>query len=222
MISLFPFFSLQTLQHALHVIGYPAVTLFILIESAGIPLPGEVMVLLASFSAVTDGQLQLPIIIACAAAGAIIGDNIGYYIGRTGGRKFIERFGRYFLLKPQHLDKAELFFKRHGAKTVFFGRFISLLRIWAAILAGMNHMPWRTFLIYNALGGIIWACYVSLLGYLAGHVFHEHFDQVELLVKTIGWGGLAIVMVTAASAFILYRRRRAHREEATMEKEEAT
>lgn len=86
----------------------------------------------------------------------------------------------------------------------------------------MNHMPWRTFLIYNALGGIIWACYVSLLGYLAGHVFHEHFDQVELLMKTIGWGGLAIVMLTAASAFILYRRRRAHREETTMEKEEAT
>ncbi|SRR5258708_1324179 len=224
MISLFSFFSLQSLQHALHVIGYPAVTLFVLIESAGIPLPGEVMVLLASFSAGTDGQLQLPIIIACAAAGAIIGDNIGYYIGRTGGRKFIERFGRYLLLKPQHLDKAELFFKRHGAKTVFFGRFISLLRIWAAILAGMNHMPWRTFLIYNALGGIVWACYVSLLGYLAGHVFHEHFDQVERLVKIIGWGGLVIVIVIAASAFILYRRRRAHREEATIkkEKEEAT
>lgn len=125
----FPFFSLQTLQYALHVIGYPAVTLFILIESAGIPLPGEVMVLLASFSAGTDGQLQLPIIIACAAAGAIIGDNIGYYIGRTGGRKFIERFGRYFLLKPQHLDKAELFFKRHGAKTVFL---VALSRSYAS------------------------------------------------------------------------------------------
>src|SRR5260370_38862497 len=116
-------------------------------ESAGIPLRGEVMVLLASFSAGTDGQLQLPIIIGCAAAGAIIGDNIGYYIGRTGGRKFIERFGRYLLLKPQHLDKAELFFKRHGAKTVFFGRFISFLCILSSIRAGSNHMPCRTFLI---------------------------------------------------------------------------
>ena len=169
------------------------------------------MVLLASFSAGTDGHLQLPIIIVCAAAGAIIGDNIGYYIGRTGGRKFIERFGRYFFLKTQHLDKAEIFFNRHSAKTVFFGRFISLLRIWAAVLAGMNHMSWRTFLIYNSLGGIVWACYVSLLGYLAGHVFHQHFDQVELLVKTIGWGGLAIMMLIAAGMLIFYRRCRAHR-----------
>jgi len=191
------------------MIGYPAVTLFILLESAGIPLPGEIMVLLASFSAGTDGHLQLPIIIACAATGAIIGDNIGYYVGRTGGRKFIERFGRYLLLKPQHLDKAELFFNRHGAKTVFFGRFISLLRIWAAVLAGMNHMHWRTFLIYNALGGIAWACSISLLGYLAGHVFHQHFDQVALLVKTIGWGGLAVVVVIGACTLIVYRRRQA-------------
>jgi membrane protein DedA with SNARE-associated domain len=124
------------------------------------------------------------------------------------------------LLKPQHLDKAELFFNRHGAKTVFFGRFISLLRIWAAILAGMNHMPWRIFLIYNALGGIVWACYISLLGYLAGHVFHQHFDQVERLVKIIGWGGLAIVIVIAAGAFFLYRIRRGHRESVTEEKKE--
>ncbi len=204
------FFSLQALQHILHIIGYPAVTLFILIESAGIPLPGEIMVLLASFSAGTDGHLQLPIIIACAATGAIIGDNIGYYIGHVGGRKFIERFGRYFFLKTQHLDKAEMFFNRHGAKTVFFGRFISLLRIWAAVLAGMNHMHWRTFLIYNSLGGIVWACSISLLGYLAGHVFHQHFHQVEWLVKIIGWGGTAIVLVITAGAVFTYRRHRAH------------
>src|SRR5260370_6905449 len=129
MISLFSFFSLQSLQHALHVIGYPAVTLFVLIESAGIPLPGEVMVLLASFSAGTDGQLQLPIIIACAAAGAIIGDNIGYYIARTGGRKFIERFGRYLFLKPHPLYTTELFFTPHPPQTIFFGPFIPLLHI---------------------------------------------------------------------------------------------
>lgn len=179
--------------------------------------------MLASFSAGTDGHLQLPIIIVCAAIGAIIGDNIGYYIGHTGGRKFIERFGRYFLLKTPHLDKADLFFNRHGAKTVFFGRFISLLRIWAAILAGMNHMPWRIFFIYNALGGIVWACYISLLGYLAGHVFHQHFDQVERLVKIIGWGGLAITIVIAAGTLMLYRRRRrTHCKPVTEEKEEVS
>ena len=173
------------------------------------------MVLLASFSAGTDGHLQLHIIIVCAATGAIIGDNIGYYIGYTGGRKLVERIGRYFLLKTQHLDKAECFFNRHGAKTVFFGRFISLLRIWAAVLAGMNHMPWRTFLIYNGLGGITWACSISLLGYLAGHVFHQHFDQVELLVKTIGWSGSVIVLVIAIGMFFVYRKHRAHGKDAT-------
>ena len=178
--------------------------------------------MLASFSAGADGHLQLPIIIVCAAAGAIIGDNIGYYIGCTGGRKLVECIGRYFLLKTQHLDKAECFFNRHGAKTVFFGRFISLLRIWAAVLAGMNHMPWRTFLIYNGLGGITWACYISLLGYLAGHVFHQHFDQVELLVKTIGWSGAAIVLVIAIGTLLFSRRRRARHKDVTTQSQKAS
>src|SRR2546423_8746892 len=97
--------SLQTLQNALHTLGHPAVTLFIMVESAGVPFPGETMLLLASFYAAIDQQLQLPIIIVCAAAGAIVGDNIGYYVGRTGGRVFIERFGRYIFLKPQHLER---------------------------------------------------------------------------------------------------------------------
>ena len=97
--------SLETLQNALHVLGYPAVTLFIMIESSGIPFPGETMLLLASFYAAIDHQLQLPLIIACAAVGAIAGYNIGYYVGRTGGRAFVERFGRYLFLKPRHLDR---------------------------------------------------------------------------------------------------------------------
>src|SRR5437763_10605839 len=95
--------SLETLQNALHILGYPAVMLFIMIESSGIPFPGETMLLLASFYAAIDHQLQLPFIIACAAFGAILGDNIGYYIGRTGGRAFAERFGHYVFLKPAHL-----------------------------------------------------------------------------------------------------------------------
>jgi membrane protein DedA with SNARE-associated domain len=203
------FFSLSTLEAVLNTLGYPAVTLFILIESAGIPLPGESIVLLASFYGATNGRLQLPIIIVCAAFGAIIGDNIGYLIGRTGGRKFVERFGRFFFVKVEHLDKAEKFFARHGAKTVFFGRFVSLLRIWAAFLAGVNKMHWRTFLFYNGLGGIVWATYVALLGYLAGHVFHEHFDQVEHLVHTIGWVGLALVGLLILGVVVLYYVRRA-------------
>src|SRR5436853_5692766 len=86
--------SLDTLQNALNILGYPAVTLFVMIESSGIPFPGETMLLLASFYAAIDNHLQIPIVIACAAAGAIIGDNLGYYAGRTGGRALVERFGR--------------------------------------------------------------------------------------------------------------------------------
>jgi membrane protein DedA with SNARE-associated domain len=204
-------FSLQTIANVLHVIGYPAITLFVLIECAGIPLPGETVVLLAAFSAGVDGQLQLPWIIVCASFGAILGDNIGFYIGRTGGRRFVERFGRFFFLKMEHLDKAEKFFERHGPKAVFFGRFVTFLRIWAAFLAGMHRMRWKTFLFYNALGGIVWTLYISLLGFFAGRVLHDHFDDVEFLVRTIGWTGLGICVLLAISAFVVFRIRRARR-----------
>ncbi|HLJ35393.1 MAG TPA: DedA family protein, partial [Ktedonobacteraceae bacterium] len=148
--------SLQTLQNALNTFGYLAVTVFIMIESSGIPFPGETMLLLASFSAATIApQLQIPLVIACAALGAILGDNLGYLAGRTGGRALALRFGRYVFLKPHHLDRAERFFAKHGDKTVFFGRFIAVLRAWSAFLAGINHMHWRSFLFYNATGGIV-------------------------------------------------------------------
>src|SRR5579871_1528882 len=138
--------SLQTLQNALSVIGYPAVTVFVMIESSGIPFPGETMLLLASFFAATNHTLQIPVVIACAALGAILGDNIGYAVGRTGGRALVMRYGKYIFLKQEHLDRAERFFAKHGNKTVFFGRFVSVLRAWAAFLAGVNSMHWRTFL----------------------------------------------------------------------------
>ncbi len=215
------FFSFHMLETALMTFGYPAIVLFILIESAGIPFPGESIVLLAAFYAATQGHLQLPLIIACAASGAILGDNVGYLVGRTGGRKFVERFGRYFFLKVEHLDKAEHFFTRHGAKTVFFGRFVTLLRIWAAFLAGVNRMHWRSFLIYNGLGGIVWATYIGLLGYLAGRVFHEHFDQIQELVHAIGWVGLALVVALAIGATALYFLRRARRRPPIEEGEKA-
>jgi membrane protein DedA with SNARE-associated domain len=202
--------SLDTLRNALNVLGYPAVTLFIMIESSGIPFPGETMLLLASFYAGVDQHLQIPIVIACAALGAIIGDNIGYLIGRTGGRALVQRFGRYIFLKPEHLDRAEKFFARHGDKTVFFGRFISVLRAWSAFLAGVNHMPWRTFLFYNAAGGIVWAIVYGLLGYFAGRYFKNNFAQVETIARTIGWAGAAAVALGIILVIIIYRLRRRH------------
>lgn len=209
-LSIAALISLQTLQHALAVIGYPAVTIFVMIESMGIPFPGETMLLLASFTAGVYQQLQpIPVIIA-AALGAILGDNIGYAIGRYGGRAFILRFGRYVFLKPEHLDKADAFFARHGGKTVFFGRFTTLLRLWAALLAGVNHMRWRDFLFYNAAGGILWAILYGTLGYFAGRIFHDNFALVEQIARTVGWvtGGIIVVVVLLIVAFFWWRKHR--------------
>lgn len=200
---------LTFLQNALHILGYPAVALFVMIESSGIPFPGETMLLLASFYAASDSQLKIPIIIACATFGAIIGDNIGYYVGRTGGKAIVNRYGRYIFLKPERLERAEQFFSRHGDKTVFFGRFIAVLRAWAAFLAGVNQMKWRTFFIYNAAGGILWATIYGLLGYYAGRIFHDNFAKVEQLASLITWGIGGIIAIGAIIAiFIFYTKRR--------------
>lgn len=201
---------LQILQQTLGNFGYPAVTLFVMIESAGIPFPGETMLLLASFYASLDSRLNIVIVIACAAIGAVLGDNFGYYVGRVGGRPFVERFGRYFFIKPHHLHYAERFFMQHGGKTVFFGRFITILRIWAAFLAGLHHMHWRTFLMYNAAGGILWATIYGTLGSIAGHVFHDNFAEIERLANTLGWitGGSILVAVVIAILLIRWRFKR--------------
>lgn len=206
------FISLDTLRDALSTFGYPAVGLFVMIESSGIPFPGETMLLLASFYAAVDQRLQIPLVILCAALGAIIGDNIGYTVGRTGGHAFVKRFGRYLFLKPAHLERAERFFQKHGNKTVFFGRFIAVLRAWSAFLAGVNRMPWTAFLIYNAAGGILWAIIYGCLGFYAGQVFHDNFGAVEHLAGLISWiGAIAIIVVTVIVATIFFlRRRREH------------
>ncbi len=211
--------SLQTLQNVLSVLGYPAVTLFVMIESSGIPFPGETMLLLASFFAATTQQLAIPIVIACAALGAIIGDNLGYLAGRTGGRALALRYGKYIFLKPHHLDYAEKFFEKHGDKTVFFGRFVAILRAWAAFLAGVNHMPWRKFLIFNAAGGILWAIIYGTLGYVAGRFFHDNFTAVEHIARTLGWIGAGIVVAAIIAVFVLLRLRRHKRLQAAIERE---
>jgi membrane protein DedA with SNARE-associated domain len=200
--------SLATIQNALNSFGYAAVALFVMIESSGIPFPGETMLLLASFYAAVSHQLQIPLVIACAAFGAIIGDNIGYLIGRTGGRAIVVRFGKYVFIKPEHLDRAEVYFAKHGDKTVFFGRFIAVLRAWAAFLAGVNHMHWRTFLIYNAAGGIVWATIFGTLGYVAGRFFHDNFAQVERLATTVGWLGTGLIIFAVLVVLMVFRIRR--------------
>lgn len=213
-LSLAALISLQVLQNALNTFGYVAVAFFVMIESSGIPFPGETMLLLASFyvAATTSTHLSLPFIIASAALGAIVGDNIGYTVGRTGGRAIVQRYGHYVGLKPEKLKHADKFFERHGNKTVFFGRFIAVLRAWAAFLAGVNHMRWSTFLLYNAAGGILWATIFGTLGYYAGRLFHNNFGKVQQFAGTISLaiGAVIIVVVLVIVVVMVLRRKAAH------------
>ena len=128
---------------------------FVAIESTGIPFPGETMLLVASIYAGTTHKLSIPLIIAAAASGAILGDNLGFWVGREGGFRLLRRYGHIIHLDERKLKVGLYLFRKHGGKVVFFGRFIAVLRAWAAFLAGTNRMPWGSFLLYNALGGII-------------------------------------------------------------------
>jgi membrane-associated protein len=184
-------------------IGYPLLFLLVMAESGGVPVPGETA-LIAGAVLASQGRLELGVVIPLAAAAAIVGDNVGYAIGRNGGRWLLERPGRFHRQRLQVLETGEPFFERHGPKAVFFGRFLLALRVWASWLAGATRMRWRSFLLWNALGGICWATAVGLVAYLLGR-------SAGNAVETFGLFGLAAVLLAAAGAFFLHRRHRRHR-----------
>src|ERR1700686_3435650 len=161
-------FATSELTHFLTAYGYLAVLIFVAIESTGIPFPGETMLLVAAIYAGTTHRLAIELVIVAAACGAILGDNLGYWVGREGGYRLLRRYGRYVHLDERKVKLGQYLFRKHGGKVVFIGRFIAVLRAWAAFLAGTNRMPWVSFLIYNALGGIIWATLYGLGGYFFG------------------------------------------------------
>jgi membrane protein DedA with SNARE-associated domain/membrane-associated phospholipid phosphatase len=169
--------------------GYAVVFLFVAVESLGIPLPGETVLVTAAALAAL-GHLNIWWVIAIAAAGGIIGDASGYWIGRLGGLALLKRYGRFVHFDEHKLEKVRLFFNRHGSKAVFFGRFIALLRTWAALLAGTAEMPYGVFTLYNVLGGITWAALFGTLGYLFGR-------SLPLLERYIGQASLAVVLLIA-------------------------
>jgi membrane protein DedA with SNARE-associated domain/membrane-associated phospholipid phosphatase len=179
------------------VASYGYVVLFFLVgmESLGIPLPGETAVVTAAAWAAL-GHLSIYAVVATAAAGAIIGDNGGYWIGRTGGVALVRRYGRIIHLNEAHLERARRFFERHGAKTVFFGRFIALLRTWAAVLAGAARMPYGTFMLYNALGAVCWAIVVGALGY----VFGRNLPRLERYMGQASLAGALLVALVVGLA----------------------
>lgn len=166
-------------------------------ESTGIPVPGETALVTAGILA-HDGRLNVVLVLAVAAAAAIVGDNLGYLIGRKGGRRLLERPGFMEDTRREILEKGEPFFEKHGPKAVFLGRWIAGLRIASAWLAGINRMRWATFAFYNALGGIAWAVSVGGTAYLLG-------PTAEKIIKNVGLAGVAIVVV-AIVAFLAWRR----------------
>ena len=179
-----------------HTYGLIALFLIVMLESGGVPLPGETALIAAGIFA-SRGELPIEAVIAVAAAAAIIGDNIGYWIGRTGGRKLLERWRPLARWSERVLPWAERFFERHGAKTVFIGRFFSVLRVTAAWMAGVSRMPWWKFFAWNAAGGICWALLVGLLAYYLGHAAADAVGRYGLIggAVIVGVGAIALVGV---------------------------
>ena len=194
---------LQTIGTYFVRYGYFVVFVGVLGENAGLPVPGETTLLAAGFFA-SQGHFVLPVVMGVAALGAIVGDNAGYWMGRRLGRPFLERYGRYVWLSAARLTAMETFFARHGAKTIAIARFISGLRVLAAFSAGMSHMPWRTFLFYNATGAVLWAVTIASLGY----VFGQSWVALERWIGRVGLLVLATVAVGLLGVALLHQARR--------------
>jgi membrane protein DedA with SNARE-associated domain len=180
--------------------AYALLALLVGGESAGIPLPGETALITASILA-SQAKLSLPLVIAVAAAAAIVGDNIGYELGRHGARRVLSRPGRLEERRQAFLRRGEAFFERHGGKTVFLGRWLPFLRITAAWLAGANHMPWPRFFAWNAAGGISWAISVGVFAYLAGEIAVKILHDAGYVVL-----GLVALGLVALAVWYVFRR----------------
>lgn len=192
--------AILDVKHLVQVFGYPLLFVIVMSESGGLPVPGETGLITAAVLA-SQGKLKLELVIALAAAGAIVGDNIGYVIGRKGGRWLLERPGPFHRQRLQVLASGQPFFERHGPKAVFFGRFILALRVWASWLAGATHMHWRSFVLWNALGGVTWATAIGLIAYYLGR-------SAGNAIETFGLFGLAAVLIALAGGLLLHLRHR--------------
>ena len=178
-------------------LGYPAAGLGILIESAGVPFPGEALLLAAAaWSAARNHSILL--VILFGFLGSVAGADLGYYLGYRGGRPFVERFGHVFHIRPEHIARAEMFFARHGDKAVLSARFILGLRTWGSMLAGMARMPFWRFQLFSALGGLAWATVVGVAGYLLG----SNLALITSVIRDIGIGGLVVLVLLVVIAVL--------------------
>jgi membrane protein DedA with SNARE-associated domain len=189
--------SLQLIEHYMLAYGYWAVFFGVMLENAGLPVPGETILLVAGYFAST-GVFRVPLVMLIAASGAVVGDNIGFAIGHHYGRPFLVKVGRFFFLTPKRIEHMENYFRNHGNRTILVARFITGLRVFAALLAGASKMPWPVFAVYNVAGAILWSITITTLGYLFG-------QSLPLLVKWVGRSGTILLIAAIVIGIIVWR-----------------
>ena len=194
------FLSTHTIDGWLESYGYLVVFLLVMAESIGVPVPGETALVGAALYAGSTHKLEIWGVIAVAIAGAIIGDNIGFSIGRYGGAKLLLRHGHRIGLHEGRLKIGIWLFRRHGGKVVFWGRFVSVLRTWAAFLAGANQMEWPRFLVFNAAGAIVWATAYGVAYYVFGTALSKLSTTIDI---TLGVAGILVLV-----AFLVWSKRK--------------
>jgi len=190
---------MMSVDHLISSYGYYAVFVIVGLESVGIPLPGETALIAAATYAATSGNMNIWAIFAAAAAGAILGDNVGYWIGNKGGYKLARKYGPKIRLDERKLKVGRYVFDRHGGKVVFFGRFVSVLRTFAAFLAGTLRMSWSRFLLYNALGGVVWAATYSFGFFAAG-------NTLKRLSGPFHYAAIGVAIAVVITVFVVVKR----------------
>ena len=192
---------LEYLTHFVEQYGYFAVALLVTIEGFGVPLPGETAVVVAAAFA-ARGSLNIVGVVISTTLGTVLGGSGGYWIGRVGGRSLLDRYGHLLRLDATRMAKTEAYFDRHGVKTVFFARFVALLRIFGSLMAGVAHMPFATFSAVNFAGGLLWALTFSALGFLFG----KNLSKLDDYLGEVGLVMSALVVV----GYLVYRWREQH------------
>src|ERR1700722_2523612 len=202
---------LHALAGLIHTYGYAAVFVGIMLESIGLPLPGESLMIAAALYAASTHRLEIFVLVPLAAMGAIIGDQIGYFVGRWIGYRLLARWGRKVGLSDERLELGRFLFRKYGAGVVFLGRFVAFLRTFAALLAGANKIPWHSFLLWNALGGICWTALYGFGAYALG-------DAAKRITGPLGIGlGVVGALVLLAIVVFVHRNERRLIEDARRE-----
>lgn len=195
----------ETLVNLFRSYGYWILFFGVMLENAGVPVPGETILLAAGFFA-SDGDFSVPMVMLVASTGAVLGDNCGYWIGRRVGRGVLLKYGRYVMLTEARFRGMEKYFASHGDKTVLVARFITGFRVFTALFAGATGMRWIRFLTFNVLGAVSWAAVMTLLGYFFG----KSWDLLERYIKGAGWA-LVALLVVAFVIFQILRRKKSRR-----------